>query len=48
VRRDRLVHRLDGYFGTRDVRGDDWDDIFELVYPDPYWRQYAESEYVSH
>jgi putative NIF3 family GTP cyclohydrolase 1 type 2 len=47
MRRDRLVHRLDGYFGTRDVRGDDWDDIFELVYPDPYWRQYAEPEYAS-
>jgi putative NIF3 family GTP cyclohydrolase 1 type 2 len=45
VRRDRLVHRLDGYFGTRDVQGDDWSSEFELVYPDPYWRRYAEPGY---
>jgi putative NIF3 family GTP cyclohydrolase 1 type 2 len=39
--RDELVARLDAYFGTRDVRGDDWADEFELVYPDPYWREFA-------
>ncbi len=47
MRRDRLVHRLDGYFGTRDVQGDDWADEFALVYPDPYWRRYAEPDYAS-
>jgi putative NIF3 family GTP cyclohydrolase 1 type 2 len=45
VRRDELVDRLDAYFGTQDVRGDDWDDLFELVYPDPYWREFAEPGY---
>ncbi len=45
VRRDRLVGRLDGYFGTLDVRGDDWASEFELVYPEPYWREYAEPGY---
>jgi putative NIF3 family GTP cyclohydrolase 1 type 2 len=45
MRRDELVERLDGYFGTRAVRGDEWADIFDLVYPDPYWREYAEPGY---
>jgi putative NIF3 family GTP cyclohydrolase 1 type 2 len=45
VRRDELVGRLDAYFGTPDVRGDDWDDLFELVYPDPYWREFVEPGY---
>jgi len=27
------------------VRGDDWSDLFELVYPDPYWREFAEPGY---
>jgi len=43
--RDELVARLDAYFGTREVRGDDWGDEFELVYPDPYWREFAEPGY---
>jgi putative NIF3 family GTP cyclohydrolase 1 type 2 len=43
--RDELVARLDAYFGTQDVRGDDWEDLFELVYPDPYWREFAEPGY---
>jgi putative NIF3 family GTP cyclohydrolase 1 type 2 len=45
VNRDELVGLLDAYFGTRDVRGDEWADLFELVYPDPYWRDYAEPGY---
>jgi putative NIF3 family GTP cyclohydrolase 1 type 2 len=45
VRRDELVERLDAYFGTRAVRGDEWGDLFELVYPDPYWREYTEPGY---
>jgi putative NIF3 family GTP cyclohydrolase 1 type 2 len=45
VRRDELVDRLDAYFSTRSVRGDDWQDLFDQVYPDPYWREYAEPGY---
>ena len=45
MNRDELVGLLDAYFGTRDVRGDDWADLFELVYPEPYWRDYAEPAY---
>ena len=45
MKRDDLVARLDEYFGTREVRGDDWADEFELVYPDPYWREFAEPGY---
>jgi putative NIF3 family GTP cyclohydrolase 1 type 2 len=45
MRRDRLVELLDAYFGTLAVRDDDWSDLFELVYPDPYWRQFAEPGY---
>ncbi|HEY3766782.1 MAG TPA: Nif3-like dinuclear metal center hexameric protein [Gaiellales bacterium] len=45
MQRDDLVARLDAYFGTLNVRGDDWDDLFQLVYPDPYWREFAEPAY---
>jgi putative NIF3 family GTP cyclohydrolase 1 type 2 len=45
MNRDELVDRLDAYFGTLDVRGDDWADLFELVYPEPFWRDYAEPGY---
>lgn len=43
--RDQLVARLDAYFGTLEVTGDEWADIFQLVYPDPYWREFAEAGY---
>jgi putative NIF3 family GTP cyclohydrolase 1 type 2 len=43
--RDELVALLDAYFGTPGVRGDDWSDEFEQVYPDPYWREFAEPGY---
>ncbi|HSD04111.1 MAG TPA: Nif3-like dinuclear metal center hexameric protein [Gaiellales bacterium] len=43
--RDELVRLLDAFFGTLEVRGDEWADLFELVYPDPYWREYAEPGY---
>ena len=39
---DGLVAMLDDYFRTRDVRGDDWSSEFDLLYPEPYWRDYAE------
>jgi putative NIF3 family GTP cyclohydrolase 1 type 2 len=45
MRRDELVELLDAYFGTREVRGDEWADLFELVYPDPYWREFAQPGY---
>jgi putative NIF3 family GTP cyclohydrolase 1 type 2 len=45
VRSEHLVQLLDAYFGTQAVRGDDWSDLFELVYPDPYWREFAEPGY---
>jgi putative NIF3 family GTP cyclohydrolase 1 type 2 len=45
VRRDELVARLDAYFDTQSVRGDDWRGLFDLVYPQPYWREYAEPGY---
>jgi putative NIF3 family GTP cyclohydrolase 1 type 2 len=45
MRRDALVAALDAEFGVADVRGDDWSEAFELLYPDPYWREYAEPGY---
>jgi putative NIF3 family GTP cyclohydrolase 1 type 2 len=45
MRSEGLVELLDSYFGTLAVRGDDWSDLFELVYPDPYWREFAEPDY---
>ena len=42
---DGLVGMLDTYFRTRDVRGDDWSSEFDLVYPEPYWRDYVEPDY---
>lgn len=42
-----LVARLDKYFRIADVRGDDWLPGFEDCYPEPYWREYAEPEYVK-
>jgi putative NIF3 family GTP cyclohydrolase 1 type 2 len=45
MNRDRLVERLDAYFGTLGVHGDEWGDLFDLVYPVPYWREFAEPEY---
>ena len=42
---DELVGRLDAYFRVPDVRNDDWAPIFSLLYPDAYWRAYAEPGY---
>lgn len=36
------MRELDAYFRVPEVEGDDWADIFETVYPEPYWREYAE------
>ena len=45
MRLDELVAALDAYFRTQDVRGDDWAPIFDFVYPEPYWRDFAEPGY---
>jgi putative NIF3 family GTP cyclohydrolase 1 type 2 len=45
VQLDAVVAELDAYFRVPDVRNDDWSEIFAAVYPDPYWRDYAEPAY---
>jgi hypothetical protein len=45
VELDRLVTMLDGYFRTREVRGDDWSPEFAFLYPEPYWCEYVEPGY---
>ena len=45
MKRDDLVRELDCYFWIADVRNDDWSDIFEVLYPEPYWRDYVEPGY---
>ena len=42
---DAIVAELDAYFRVPDVRGDDWSRAFADVYPDPYWRDYAQPGY---
>jgi putative NIF3 family GTP cyclohydrolase 1 type 2 len=42
MRLDDVVRALDAYFRVPDVRDDDWADILDAVYPEPYWREYAE------
>jgi putative NIF3 family GTP cyclohydrolase 1 type 2 len=36
-----LVAQLDAYFRVPEVTGDDWSPLFEAVYEEPYWREYA-------
>lgn len=43
-----LVAELDAYFRVRDVRDDDWSRSFELVYPEPYWREYVVPGWGGH
>lgn len=40
-----LAARLDDYFRVDEVRNDDWAPIFDALYPDPYWRDFAEPGY---
>jgi putative NIF3 family GTP cyclohydrolase 1 type 2 len=37
-----VVRELDAYFRVAEVEGDEWAEIFEHAYPEPYWREYAE------
>ena len=45
MRLDEVVSELDAYFRVPEVRGDDWSGTFELLYPDPYWKEFAEPGY---
>jgi putative NIF3 family GTP cyclohydrolase 1 type 2 len=45
VKLDRVVAELDAYFRVPDVRDDDWSEIFEFLYPQAYWRSFAEPVY---
>ena len=45
MRLQDLIGELDSYFGTLEVRNDDWSGTFELLYPEPYWRAFAEPGY---
>lgn len=45
VQLDALVSELDAYFRVPEVRDDDWSDTFAFLYPDPYWREFAEPGY---
>lgn len=47
MKRDELVAALDAFFRTAEVRGDDWAEIFALVYEDPIWRDYVEPGWVG-
>ncbi|MGE5691406.1 MAG: Nif3-like dinuclear metal center hexameric protein [Pseudomonadota bacterium] len=42
---DAVVAELDAEFHVHDVRDDDWSATFAHVYPDPYWRDFAEPGY---
>jgi putative NIF3 family GTP cyclohydrolase 1 type 2 len=42
VRLEDVVGELDVYFRVPEVEGDDWADILDFVYDEPYWREYAE------
>jgi putative NIF3 family GTP cyclohydrolase 1 type 2 len=45
VKLDEIVRELDAYFRVPDVRSDDWSETYDFVYPDAYWRDYAEPGY---
>jgi putative NIF3 family GTP cyclohydrolase 1 type 2 len=45
VKLDELIADLDAYFRVSEVENDDWAGTFEQLYPDPYWRDYAEPDY---
>jgi putative NIF3 family GTP cyclohydrolase 1 type 2 len=45
VRLDDLVRELDAYFRVPEVENDDWSGTFRELYPDPYWREFAEPGY---
>ncbi|MBD0349191.1 MAG: Nif3-like dinuclear metal center hexameric protein [Thermoleophilia bacterium] len=42
---DELSRELDSYFRLAGVDDDDWSRLFDAVYPDPYWLEFAEPGY---
>jgi putative NIF3 family GTP cyclohydrolase 1 type 2 len=48
VKLAELVDELDAYFRIPDVRDDDWSKSFDLVYPEPYWREYVVPGWEGH
>ena len=45
MRLDDVCAALDSYFSVPQVRGDDWSDEYSFLYPEPYWREFAEAGY---
>lgn len=45
MRLAELVAELDAYFRVPEVENDDWSGTFEQLYPDSYWREFAEPGY---
>jgi putative NIF3 family GTP cyclohydrolase 1 type 2 len=45
LRLRELVGELDAYFRVPEVTNDDWSAAFANLYPEPYWRDYAEPAY---
>ena len=45
MRLDGVVAALDEYFRVPEVENDDWSETYEHVYPEPYWREFAEPAY---
>ena len=45
MRLDDAVSALDAYFRVPEVENDDWSETYEHLYPEPYWREFAEPGY---
>ncbi|MGH3113142.1 MAG: Nif3-like dinuclear metal center hexameric protein, partial [Gaiellaceae bacterium] len=45
MRLDNAVSALDAYFRVPEVENDDWSETYEQLYPEPYWREFAEPGY---
>ena len=46
MRHDDAVSVLDAYFRVPEVENDDWSETYEQLYPEPYWREFAEPGYT--
>lgn len=44
---DDVVRELDEYFRVPSVRNDDWLSLFDLVHPEPYWREFVEPAWLE-
>ncbi|MGH3032114.1 MAG: Nif3-like dinuclear metal center hexameric protein [Gaiellaceae bacterium] len=45
MRLAEVVGALDAYFRVPEVENDDWSETYEQLYPEPYWREFAEPGY---